>query len=93
MWLPYVKLAADDAAVIHTQHSVNIFHTLRANISELLDLGCRVFDLVIRKAQLELLNAALNGVPASQTVPDIPQNGTKLLKRIKIEDDAYPIET
>lgn len=73
MWLPYVKLAADDAAVIHAQHGVNIFHTLRANISELLDLGRRVFDLVIRKAQLELLNTALNGVPASQTVPGIPQ--------------------
>jgi len=72
MWLPYVKLAADDAAVIHAQHSVNVFHTLRANISELLDLGRRVFDLVVRKVQRELLNAALNGVPASQTVPGTP---------------------
>jgi len=84
MWLPYVKLAAHDAAVIHAQHSVNIFHTLRANISELLDLGCRIFDLVIRKAQLELLNAALNGVPASQTVPN--RNVARETKVLGLED-------
>lgn len=47
MWLANVELATNNTTVIHAQHSINVFHTLRANISELLNLGRRVFDLLV----------------------------------------------
>ena len=46
------ELASLDAGVVYAQHCVNILHRLRADVCELLDLGGRVLDLVIRELEL-----------------------------------------
>ena len=69
--LANVELATDNAAVVYTQHSINVFHALRAYVSELLDFGRRVLDLIVREIEFELLNTALNSVPTRKTVASI----------------------
>lgn len=78
--LSNVQHTTRNRRVVHTQYSVNVFHTLGSDVRELLDLGCRVLDLLIGKSELELLNTALDGVPAGETVSDGDVSGqTKVL--------------
>ncbi len=43
--LAYGQFARLDARVVDTEERVDIVHGLSANVSEFLDLGCRVLDL------------------------------------------------
>jgi hypothetical protein len=56
--------------MVHTQYSVNVLHALSAHVCEFLDLGRRIFDLLVSQCELELLNTALDGVPPGQAVPN-----------------------
>jgi hypothetical protein len=64
------KLAGLDAGVIDTEQGVDVIHGLRADVGELLDLGGDVLDLVVGEREAELLNTALDRVPAGETVAD-----------------------
>ena len=68
--LPDVQHTARDRRVVHTQHGVNVLHTLGSDVRELLDLGCRVLDLLVGERKLELLDTALDSVPAGETMSD-----------------------
>ena len=56
--------------MIDTQHHVDVFHALGADVGEFLDFGSRVLDLVVRHLELELLDTGLDCVPSSESVPN-----------------------
>ena len=61
--------------MIDTEEGVDVVHRLGADIRELLDLGGDILDLVISELEAELLDTALDGVPASETVTDRDVSG------------------
>ena len=65
-----LERAALDAAVVHAQQAVDVVHALRAHVRELLDLGGDVLNLVVGELEAELLDTALDGVPAGEAVAD-----------------------
>ena len=68
--LAHGELARLDARVVHAQERVDVVHRLRAHVRELLDLRGDVLDLLVGELQAELLDAALDRVPAREPVPD-----------------------
>ena len=64
------ELAGLDARVVDTQERVDVVHRLRADVRELLDLGGDVLDLLVGELEAELLDTALDGVPAGEAVAD-----------------------
>lgn len=63
-------LSRNDAAVVDTENGIDVFHALRTDVCELLDLGGSVLDLLVGHVELELLDTRLDGVPACETVSD-----------------------
>lgn len=46
MAITHFEFTTDDSRVIHSEDSVDVLHTLRSDVGQLLDLGCSVLDLV-----------------------------------------------
>ena len=64
------QLAGLNAGVVDTEQRIDVVHRLRADIRELLDLRGDVLDLVVGEREAELLDTALDGVPAREPVAD-----------------------
>lgn len=62
------ELSGLDTGVIHSQQGVDVVHGLSTDVSELLDLGGSVLDLVVCELQTKLLYSRLDRVPAGETV-------------------------
>ena len=65
-----LELARLDAGVVDAKQGVDVVHGLGAHVCELLDLGGDVLDLVVGEREAELLDTALDRVPAREPVPD-----------------------
>lgn len=63
-------VAALNASVVDSKDRIDIFHALVTDICHCLDLVRCIFDLVIGHVKLQLLRAALDGIPASQSASD-----------------------
>ena len=45
MAVTHFEFTTDNSRVIYSEDSVDVFHTLRSDVGQLLDLGCSVLDL------------------------------------------------
>ena len=70
-----LHLTAGDGGVVDTQDPVDIVHALGPRVSQLLDLGGSVLDLLVGHLQLQLFGTALNGAVMRRCRSEGDQHG------------------
>lgn len=85
--------------MVDTQDGIDILHTLRLDVCQLLDLGRGILDLFIRHVEVELFHSRLDGVPSGQSMTDRHVSGHAEIVRVedlvrgRVGEDRLGVDT